>query len=106
MVGAMSQYGECAVGPLNCSTCPPIFQQFSGQNNGRPTSSAFLLARQMQNEHAYNATMRGEKLGSDSSVPSVYFPFCYSVAIFWFNMDEHLIQKLPFFLVCVTVLLV
>ena len=31
--------------PLSSATCPPIFMQLSGQNNGGTASSAFLLAR-------------------------------------------------------------
>ena len=27
---------------LNSATCPPIFMQFTGQNNGGTASSAFL----------------------------------------------------------------
>ena len=32
-------------GQLSSPTCPPIFMHFTGQNNGRTASSAFLWAR-------------------------------------------------------------
>ena len=39
------QYREQTVGSLSSATCPPIFMQLTGQNNGGIASSAFLLAR-------------------------------------------------------------
>ena len=41
-----SQYRELTIGqPLSTSTCPPIFMQLTGQNDGGTASLAFLLAR-------------------------------------------------------------
>ena len=37
--------GNKQVGSLSSTTCPPIFMQLTGQNNGGIASSAFLLAR-------------------------------------------------------------
>ena len=40
-----SQYKQLTVGSLNSATCPPIFMQLTGQNNGGIACPAFLLAR-------------------------------------------------------------
>ena len=39
------QYKQLTVGSLSSTTCPPIFMQLTGQNNGRIACPAFLLAR-------------------------------------------------------------
>ena len=39
------QYREDTVEPLSSATCPLIFMQLTGQNNGGTARSAFLLAR-------------------------------------------------------------
>ena len=36
---------QLTVGSLSSATCPPIFMQLTGQNNGEIASPAFLLAR-------------------------------------------------------------
>ena len=40
-----AQYKQLTVGSLSSATCPPIFMQLTGQNNGETASPAFLLAR-------------------------------------------------------------
>ena len=40
-----TQYTEGTVGPLGCSTCPPIFMQLTAHSNGGTVKSAFLLIR-------------------------------------------------------------
>ena len=40
-----AQYKQLTVGSLSSATCPPIFMQLTGQNNGGIARPAFLLAR-------------------------------------------------------------
>ena len=40
-----SQYKQLTVGSISSATCPPIFMQLTGQNNGGIACPAFLLAR-------------------------------------------------------------
>ena len=41
----IAQYKQLTVGSLSSTTCPPIFMQLTGQNNGGIACPAFLLAR-------------------------------------------------------------
>ena len=54
-----TQYKQLTVGSLSSATCPPIFMQLTGQNNGEIARSAFsigqkkqLTGQNMHNEHA------------------------------------------------------
>ena len=65
-------------------TSPPIFMQFTGQNNGGTASPSVSIGQKRQltgqnlhNEHAQCDMREGTNFkGSDSSYPSVYFLFC------------------------------
>ena len=42
---AQPRYWQLTVGSLSGATCPPIFMELTGQNNGGIACPAFLLAR-------------------------------------------------------------
>ena len=56
---AYAQYREQTVGPLSSATCPPIFMQLTGQNNGGVAKFSVFIGQKVQltgqklhNEHA------------------------------------------------------
>ena len=61
------------------STCPPIFMQLTGQNNGGTASSAFLshkkqlTGQNLHNEHAFNATWVGTQTSKVSTQVALLF---------------------------------